>query len=109
MNDNQFNPSPPPLPPVGGESQSGHGMAIASLVMGILSLVFWCLCVGFVIFAPLAIIFAIVAKKQGSTSGMATGGLVTAIISIVGGLLYWIVAVLILGVADVPWEDLMYM
>ncbi|MCL2225567.1 MAG: DUF4190 domain-containing protein [Defluviitaleaceae bacterium] len=106
MNENQYNHSP--QPPAEGGNPPGHGMAITSMIMGILSLVFWCLCIGYIIFAPLAIIFAVVAKKQGSTSGMATAGLATAIVSIVGGVLYW-GFVLIVGVAETPWMDLMDM
>ena len=96
MYGNQQGPFGPP-PPMGWAKPPGQGMATASLVMGILSLVFWCLCIGYAIFAPLGIIFCIVAKNQGSTSGMATAGLVTSIISIVTGIIYWIVFVLLIG------------
>ena len=104
MDENQYHaPQPPGNPP-------GHGMAVTSMIMGILSLVFWCLCIGYVIFAPLGIIFAVIAKKQGSTSSMATAGLVTGIVSLVGGILYWVVFVFIVGVeAWTPWMDFMDM
>ena len=106
---NQYSAPQPPQPPAGGVNPPGHGMAIASMIMGILSLVLWCLCIGYVVFGPLGIIFAVVAKKQGSTSGMATAGLVTSIISIATGILYWVVYVAIIGaVAWTPWADFMY-
>ena len=72
-----------------GGDPPGHGMAVASMIMGIFSLVFWCLCIGYIIFAPLGIIFAVVARKQGSAGGMTTAGLVMSIVSIAGGILYW--------------------
>ena len=100
---NQYSPQgggypPPPggYPPGGGYpgyKPPGNGMAIASMVMGILSLVFWLVVLGYVIFAPLGIIFGIVAKKQGYPGGMATAGLVMSIISIATGALYWVVCV----------------
>ena len=107
MNGNQYNQYQAPQPPLGGGKEPGHGMAVASLVMGILSLVLWCICLGYIIFAPLGIIFAAVAKKQGSTSGMSTAGLVTSIVSIVTGILYWVVYVLIIGATAIPWMDWM--
>jgi tetrahydromethanopterin S-methyltransferase subunit B len=109
MNENQHNNSPQPPVVAGGGNPRGHGMAVTSMIMGILSLVLWCICIGYIIFAPLAIIFAVVAKKQGSTSGMATAGLVTGIVSAVGGILYWVVYVLIIGAAVAPWMDFMDM
>ncbi|MCL2840238.1 MAG: DUF4190 domain-containing protein [Defluviitaleaceae bacterium] len=66
MND-QF---PQGMPPSG--EQPSHGLAIASLVLGILG--------GSVV----AIILAVIAKKNGNTSGIATAGLVLGIIGTVG-------------------------
>jgi len=108
MDTNQQNQYYPPQPPTGGGNEPGHGMAIASMVMGILSLVLWCACIGYIIFAPLAIIFAVVAKKQGSTSGMVTAGMATAIVSIVGGIIYWVLYLLVLDtmmspLLEMPW------
>ena len=107
MDGNQYNQyHTPPPPPMGGK-EPGHGMAVASLVMGILSLVFWCLCIGYIIFAPLGIIFAVVARRRGSTSGMLTAGLATSIVSIVAGVVYWIFFMFILDTATMPWMDWM--
>ena len=60
--------------------EPGKGMAIASLVTGILGLT---ICSGWGIPNLLALIFAIVARKKGSRSGMATAGLILGIIGIV--------------------------
>ena len=86
---------PPGYPPYGGGfppgyRQPGSGMATASMVLGILSLVFWLLYIGYIIMAPLAIIFGVVAKRQGNPSGMATAGIVMGIISIALGILFWV-------------------
>ena len=58
--------------------QPAKGLAVASLVLGILSLF-----VAAYICGALAIIFGGVAKSKGNRSGMATGGIVLGIIGIV--------------------------
>ena len=97
---------PPGYPPGGGYGSGykppGNGLAIASLVLGILSLVFWIAYLGYVVMAPLAIIFGAVAKKQGNPSGMATAGIVMGIISIAGALLFWIACVTICAAVATP-------
>ena len=80
-------------------------MAVASLVLGILSLVF-----AFVPFIPfgglicsiLGLIFANVAKSnaQGGSSGMATGGLVCSIIGLILSLITYIACGAILGILN---------
>ena len=64
------------------EPEKGKGMAIASLVLGIVS--FFCFPV---ITGTLGIIFGAVAKSQGSKRGMATAGIVCGIL----GLIAWII------------------
>ena len=107
MHENQQGPFGPPPPPMGWGRPPGHNMAIASLVMGILSLVFWCCYIGYIIFAPLGIIFAVLARKQGSISGMATAGLVTSIISIASAIIFWVVFVAIIGIGTFNWTNWM--
>ena len=67
------------------------GLAVAALILGILSLIGLCCCGLNIITAPLAIIFGIVslAKKRAGT-GMAVTGIVFAIISlaVIGILMY---------------------
>ena len=60
---------PPGYPPPGGGfppgyKPPGHGMAIASMVLGILSLVFWIGYIGYIIMAPLAIIFGLSLRNK---------------------------------------------
>ena len=82
----QGNPygQPNPYNPYGGydpnakKAQPHQGMAIASLVLGILSF----FCFG-IISGGLAIVFACIAKANGNKSGMATAGLVCGIIGVV--------------------------
>ena len=66
----------------------GKGLAIASLVLGIVSL----LCFP-VVTGVLAAIFGGVAKSKGNTSGMATAGIVLGII----GVASWIIMVIACG------------
>ena len=73
---------PVPPPPV---SQPGRGMAVASLVLGIVSLVStFVVPIVFIswILAIVGIGLAVAAKQQGYTGGMATAGLVCSIVSL---------------------------
>ena len=97
-----------PLPGEGyppGYRPPGQGMATASLVMGILSIVFWLFHIGYIIFAPLAIIFGAVAKRKGIPSGMATAGIVLGIVSIVLGILIWVACGAFMCAF---WDEIMY-
>ena len=72
------------------QKQPGHGMAVASLVLGIIGIVL----IGFV-FGILAIIFGSIAKKQGYKGGRATAGLTLGIIALV----LWAVVIGLLSMA----------
>ncbi|MBP0968362.1 MAG: DUF4190 domain-containing protein [Oscillospiraceae bacterium] len=77
------------------------GFAIASLVLGILSLIGFCCCGITVITAPLALIFGIIslAKKRSGT-GMAIAGIVMAVLSIL------MIGVMIFSVKDfLPYSE----
>ncbi len=65
--------------------QDGKGMAIASLVLGIVALAIgWCCCIG-LICGILAIVFSCISKKRdGRFSGMALAGLILGCAGIVG-------------------------
>lgn len=83
-------------PPVGGEPQGGAGMAIASMVLGIVSLVLSC-CIPWVTFvcALIGVILGGVAlAKKTAGKGMAIAGLVCSIISLIPAVL------VIIGVAS---------
>ena len=80
-------PGMPPIPLSSGSAQS-NGLAVTSLVLGIISLVSFC--VGFLAGIP-AIIFGVLGRKKaaelnGEGSGQATGGLIMGIIGTVIGI-----------------------
>jgi len=68
--------------------QPGHGLAVASMVLGIVALV-GIVTYGWVL-AIVGIILAIIAKNKGYRGGMATAGLVCSIISLSLGLLLFV-------------------
>ena len=84
------NMNAPVQQPNGGQPAAaedpGKGFAIASLVLGIVSLFFAAFISG-----TLAIVFAVMAKKKGSTNKMATAGMVLGIIGIASWLLMQVV------------------
>lgn len=67
--------TPPYYPPPVSPSNSGDGMAVASLILGILSLVTCCVIYISLIFSILALVLGIVAKSKGA-GGMAVAGIV---------------------------------
>ncbi len=67
---------------------AGVGFGIASLVLGIISLVLFCTCCN-VIFAVLAIIFGIIQITKKSGKGIAIGGIITAALSIIFCAIFW--------------------
>lgn len=75
---------------------SGTGFGIASLVCGILSLFTFACCVNFLL-ALAAIILGIVQLVRCQKKGLAIGGIVTAAISIVVGIGFWIAAMTAVG------------
>lgn len=74
--------TPAPAP----AKEPGKGFAIASMILGILSVA----CLGGLIQGILALIFGGVAKSKGSTSGMATTGIVLGAI----GLAIWLITMI---------------
>ena len=114
-----YSPSPPPPPagggytpppptggggyvpaPPGGFGQPGagyaaqrtDGLAIASLVIGIISLVCFFLCLG-VILGPTAAIMGFISRQRIATSGGALGGGALAVVGLVLGILGFIASV----------------
>ena len=89
---NNANAAPPqqPYPPYGYNphgyyppvQQPGHGLAVGSMVLGIVSLIFsW-----FPYLIPLSIVgtvLAVVAMKQGNKGGMAIAGLICSLIALI--------------------------
>lgn len=68
----------------------GHGFAIAGMVCGIVSLLMFTLVTG-----TLGIVFGVVAKNKGNSSGMATAGIVCGAI----GLGLWLIMMIACGSA----------
>lgn len=64
-------------------NNSGSGLAIASLVCGIISIIACCCWFLGLTLGILAIIFSVIYKKQGGHSGMATAGLICGILGVI--------------------------
>lgn len=73
------------------------GKATAALVLGIISLIGICIPIAGIICGIVAIVLAMMAKKEGTTGGKQTAGLVLGIIGIVVGIIMWIVNAIILA------------
>ena len=67
------------------EQKKNSSMAVASMVLGILSIVLSCCCFMGVGLGALAVIFARLAKVEEKMEGKAVAGMVTGIIGIVLG------------------------
>jgi hypothetical protein len=88
---------PPPYGPPAGTGQSTNGKAIASLILGIVSIV---LCLGYLAGVP-AIILGRMAKKEidqgnGTGDGLAQAGFITGLIGTVISALLTILWIVIL-------------
>jgi len=64
------------------KTNGGKGFAIASMVLGIVSVVLFCLWYLAIPCAVLAIVFSVIAKKKAGKSGMTVAGLVLGIVSL---------------------------
>lgn len=69
--------------------KEGSGFGIASLVLGIVSLLLFCTCLNWIT-GILAIIFGIIQIVNYRERGLAIGGIVTAALSLVFGIVFWI-------------------
>lgn len=70
-------------------NNESKGMAIASMVLGILGLVFWCVPILNLILAVLALIFGIVVMhKKSAGKGMGIAGFVCGILGTLWGIFY---------------------
>ena len=70
------------------KKEGGVGFGIASLVLGILSLLLFCACINIPL-AIMAVIFGIIQLVNGNGKGMAILGLVTAGLSIIAMIIFW--------------------
>lgn len=72
------------------QKSDSNGFGIASMVLGIVSLVFFCTCINFVT-AILAIIFGIIQLvRKSSKKGMAIAGLITGGLSLLFAVVFWV-------------------
>lgn len=81
------------------EEKQSKGLAIASMVLGIVSIILMCIpgtCYGAWVFAIVGIVLAAVAKKK-AKSGMATAGLVCSIIALALWVVF-IIGIVVLGI-----------
>lgn len=101
MDENQWNVNEPPVNGSYFHRQAPNGMAVASLVMGILSIVLLCCGFSFVV-GSLGIVFALLSRTQ---SGMDTQAKVGLGLSI-GGSVISILSVLFLLVSNDVYKDI---
>ncbi len=93
---------------MGEEVQEKKGLSIASMVLGIVSLVLWCFWYLSIPCAILAIIFGIIGKKRAG-KGMAIAGLVLGIITLVIlGILLLVGASTLSSLNSVNWNTVNY-
>lgn len=81
-------------------NQPGKGAATASLVLGIIGVVFWFF--GYsslvsVVVGIIGIILSSNAKKAGFVGGMQTAGFVLSLISLIGGAIFFVACVACVG------------
>lgn len=74
-----------------------NGKAVAALVLGIVSLLGLCIPLVGIICGIIAIILAVMAKKEDSTDGKQKAGMILGIIGIVVSIIMWIVNAVILA------------
>jgi hypothetical protein len=81
------------MPPGAGyASRRTDGLAIASLVIGIVSLVFSCFCLGIVL-GPTAAIMGFISRQKINSSGGAVGGGTLALVGMILGILGFLASV----------------
>lgn len=81
-----------------------HGYAVASLVLGILSIVFCCCWYLGLILGVVGLVLAIVAKKNGNDEGICKAGLVLSIIGVAISAVFMILG--IIGTKAISYEEL---
>ncbi|WP_303129821.1 DUF4190 domain-containing protein [uncultured Ruminococcus sp.] len=79
------------------KKEQKNGKATAALVLGIISLIGICIPIAGIICGIIAIILAVMAKKEGSTDGKQKAGMILGIIGIVISIIMWIVNAVILA------------
>lgn len=84
------------------KKETGNGFAVASMVLGLVSLILFCTGINIII-AILAIVFGIIhLVKQKQKSGMAVAGIITAVVGILAFITYWILIIHVAGRVSGP-------
>lgn len=83
---------PPAYQPYGYAAQRNDGLAIASLVLGILSIICSLGCLGLIL-GPAAAIMGFISRQRIATSGGAVGGGTLALIGLILGILGFVISV----------------
>ena len=100
-----------PAPPIASESQqqpevkaksadAGHGLAIGSLVCGIIGIVLWFFgytCLISVVLGIVGLVLAGNAKKEGNTEGIRTAGFIVSLIALIIGIIITIYLCLVVA------------
>lgn len=74
-----------------GPTSDGQGLAIASMILGILSLLLFCTCINIVLAVVAIVLGAVYLAKPNRKKGMAVAGIVTAVLSLIFFFLFIIV------------------
>lgn len=85
----------------------GRGYGIASLILGIVSVLLFCTCINWVT-GILAIIFGIIQITKNKEHGLAIGGIITAAISMVFSVVLYLAMWFGMTNAGITYEDLLY-
>ena len=85
----------------------GRGYGIASLILGIVSVLLFCTCINWVT-GILAIIFGIIQITKNKEQGLAIGGIITAAISMVLSVVLYLAMWFGMTNAGITYEDLLY-
>ena len=102
-NANGMNPGMPQQKQKG----DGRGYGIASLILGIVSVLLFCTCINWVT-AILAVIFGIIQITKNKEHGLAIGGIITAAVSMVLSVVLYLAMWFGMTNAGITYEDLLY-
>lgn len=82
------------------KSEPGKNAAIAALVLGIISLVFWfmgALAILSTLLGVIGLVLSVKAKNEGYVSGVRTAGYVCSLIAVIGGALMFVISLAAAG------------
>lgn len=84
-------------------SQPGNGFGVASMILGILSLVLFCTCLNIPL-AILSVVFAIVhLNRRAGSGGFAVAGIITSVVSVILTIIT-IVLLYVVGISTSTWD-----